>query len=325
MPALEPGSYVTVFGGAGYIGWHVCRMLLSEGFKVRLFDNFLFGSDGIDLLPKQNLTVINADICDTAAVSSACNGADAVVLLAAIAGHRAQDVRSVSIRNINYLASSVVLDAAVEHGVSRFLFASTNSVYGLQQGVMYETTIPQPVSLYARLKLRMEERIVNARSRDFHPTALRIATCHGWAPRMRFDIVANRLIRDAVLNRSITIYSGEQWRAFVQVEDCARAFVSCLKAHLNLISGQVFNVGARDQCIQLHQLANIVKTVVPETDVVFVEGEPDLPDYHLNYSRIEKILDFQPKWTLEQSLVQLRDKIRDGAFDDCFSMRYSNT
>lgn len=318
-------SVVTVFGGAGYIGWHVCRLLLQEGFHVRLFDNFLFGSDGIDELSSPRLRVIDADICDTAAVSSACNGADAVILLAAIAGHRAMDVRSACIRNTNYLASSVVLDAAVEHGVTRFLFSSTNSVYGIQPGVMYETTIPQPVSLYARLKLRMEERVIHARTREFHPTALRIATCHGYSPRMRFDIVANHLIRAALLNGSIEILSGEQWRAFVHVEDCARAFLSCLKAHLNLISGQVFNVGARDQNIQLHQLANIVKGLLPETEVNFVAAEPDLPDYHLNYSRIEKILDFQPQWTLERSLIQLRDKIREGRFEDPFSMKYSNT
>lgn len=325
MPALEPGAIVTVFGGAGYIGWHVCRLLLAEGFQVRLFDNFLFGSDGIAELPSHNLRVIEADICDTAAVSAACNRADAVIVLSAIAGHRFQDVRSVSIRNINYLASSVVLDAAVEHGVSRFIFASTNSVYGTQSGVMYETTIPEPVSLYARLKLRMEERVIGARSREFHPTALRIATCHGFSPRMRFDIVANRLIRDATIRRAIAINSGEQWRAFIHVEDCARSFVSCLKAHLNLISGQVFNVGVKDQNIQLHQLANIIKSVVPEVEVSVLPGEPDLPDFHLNYSRIEKILDFQPKWTLESSLVQVRDKIREGYFADPYAMRFTNT
>lgn len=318
-------SLVAVIGGAGYIGAHLVRLLLKEGYPVRVFDNFLFGRQGIDGLADENLEIVEGDITDTRAVSAAVEGAETVVLLTAIVGHRIADFGSASTRTVNLLASSVVLDAAIEHGVSRFIFASTNSVYGVQSGVMYETTIPQPVSLYSRLKLRMEERVMNTKRRSFHPTALRIATCHGWSPRMRFDLVLNGLVRDAVCKKEVQIESGEQWRSLIHVEDCARAFVLCIKAHVNLVSGEIFNVGARDQNLQIMALANAVKSAIPDTSIVIREGRPDLVDYHLSCSRIEKILDFVPRWSIENSIEQMRDSLIDGRYGDPYSFRYHNT
>jgi nucleoside-diphosphate-sugar epimerase len=318
-------STVTVFGGAGYIGSVLVRLLLEEGYRVRVFDNFLFGSNGLDEIFSPYLEIINGDMCDTRAVSSAINGADTVILLAAIVGHRVEEVPWVDMRAVNLLASSVVLDASIEHGVDRFIFASTNSVYGLQSGVMYETTLPEPVSLYSRLKLRMEERVMNAKKRSFHTTSLRIATCHGYSPRMRFDLVANGMLRDAMYKKEIRVTGGEQYRAFIHVEDAARAFLLCIKAHVNLVSGEVFNVGAKDQSVQINQLANVVKTLLPETKVTFSEGEPDLTDYHLSCARIEKILDFAPRWSLLRSLEHLRDMLAGGAVNDPYSFHYNNT
>jgi nucleoside-diphosphate-sugar epimerase len=228
-------------------------------------------------------------------------------------------------REVNFLASSVVLDAAIEHGATRFLFASTDSVYGIQSGVMYETGTPEPSSLYSRLKLRMEERVINSRSREFHPTALRIATCYGISPRMRFDLIVNALVRDAVCKKRLEIASGEQCRALVHVEDAARAFVSCLKAHVNLVSGEVFNLGSNDQKIQLHQLANLVATLVPDTEVRVGGADPDLFDYHLSASKIQKILDFNPKWGIPQAITELRDRLREGVFGDPYDPKYRNT
>ena len=104
-----------------------------------------------------------------------------------------------------------------------------------------------------------------------------------------------------------------------------RAFVACIKAHVNLVSGEVFNVGARDQNIQVVALANLVKSLIPETSVVIRSGEPDLVDYHLSCSRIEKILDFTPQWTIERSIEQLRDILREGRYPDPYHIRYHNT
>lgn len=316
---------IVVFGGAGYIGSVLVPMLLEAGHKVRIFDNFLFGKDGIAKLSSPNLEIIEADICDVRAVSSAISGADSVVLLSAIVGHRVEDNGCKDTRTVNFLGSTVVLDAAVEHGVSKFIFASTNSVYGLQSGVMYETGIPGPVSLYSRLKLRMEERIINARSRWFHPVSLRIATCHGYAPRMRFDLVLNGMVRDAICKQMITVDSPEKMRSLVHVKDAALSIIACLNAHPNMISGEVFNVGNTEQNMQLNQLANKVKAIVSDTQIRMFDKEPDLITYRLSCSKMEKLLGVKASITLEESIEEMKAHFDKGEFADPYSYRYSNT
>jgi nucleoside-diphosphate-sugar epimerase len=318
-------SLVVVFGGAGYIGSHLVQQLLAEDYHVRVVDNFLFGDDGLKNIDSQNLEVIRADVCDTRAVSSACKGAETVVLLAAIVGHRIEDIRWNNTREINFLGSNVVLDAAIEHGAQRFFFASTNSVYGTQTGVMYETGIPEPVSLYSRLKLRMEEKVISAKKRSFHPTVLRLGTCHGVSPRMRFDLVANTIIRDAVCRGEIVVENGERWRALIHVKDAAKAFVACLQAHINMTSGEIFNVGNPEQNIQVNHLVNIAKKLVPGVTVEFLDSSPELGGYRLSSSKIGKSLDFIPTLDIEESMREMCEMLQSGHWSDPYSIKYCNT
>jgi nucleoside-diphosphate-sugar epimerase len=316
---------VAIFGGAGYIGSVLTRQLLELGYPVRVFDNFLFGDDGVKDLKHPNLEVISGDICDIKAISSACENAEVVILLAAIVGHRVRPMKWQTTRTINFLASSALLDTAKEHGVSRFIFACTDSVYGLQQGLIYETGTPEPVSLYSRLKLRMEERVIKAKTGGFHTTSLRVANCHGLSDRMRFDIIVNGLVRDAITKKQITLDSGEQVRSFIHVNDAAQAFISCVKAHENLISGEIFNVANSAQTVSLSYLANLVKSAIPETSVMMLDEIPDLVDYQLSCSKIEKLLDFTPKHTIQESIIEVRDALLAGRFPDPYSLRYHNT
>lgn len=316
---------VTVIGGAGYLGAYVIRQLLQEKYFVRVFDNFTYGRTAVEGLKHENLEIIEGDICDIRAVSKAISGSETVILLAAIVGRRVEDIPRQYMREVNLLASAVVLEASIEHMADRFIFASTDSVYGVQSGVMYESGTPDPISLYSRLKLRMEENVIKKKKRTFHPTILRIATCYGYSPRMRFDLVLNTMVRDAVLKKEITVEGGEQSRALIHVDDAARAIVSCVKCHVNLISGEVFNVGAPEQVLQLNQLANIIKGIVPGSTVKVIEGDPDLVDYHLSCSKIQKILDFTPKWSINQGIEQLKQVLLESKFTDPYDPRFYNT
>lgn len=318
-------STVVVFGAAGYIGSWAVRSLLDEGYRVRAFDCYLFGNDGLVGITHQNLEIIEGNICDIFAVSSAIRGADCVILLSAIVGNRFTDIQNAQFREVNLLASSAVLDAAIEHGVSRFIFASTDSVYGAMSGLMYETATPEPVSLYSRLKLRMEERVIKAKSRYFHPTALRIATCYGYSPRMRFDLAPNALIRDAIYKNRITITAQDSCRAFIHVRDAASAITTCTKAHINLVSGEVFNIGSNEQNATIKHLANIVSNVCPWIEVELKDAEPDLVDYKLSCIKVKRLLDFSPQWTFEQSIEDLKDRLSKGEFEDPYNAKYCNT
>jgi len=318
-------EFVTVLGGAGYLGSLVVKQLLDEGYSVRVFDNFSRGREGLAALNNPSLEIIEGDLCDIKAVSKAIAGAESVILLAAIVGRRIDDLQPTFMREVNLLASSVALDASVEHGVSRFIFASTDSVYGVQSGIMYETGTPAPVSLYSRLKLRMEEQVIRAKRRDFHPTALRISTCYGLSPRMRFDLAINSLIRDAMIKRELIINAPEETRAFIHADDASRAVVLAMKAHVSLISGEVFNVGAEGQELTLNQLVNMVKQLVPGIFVEIRDEKAELTGYRLSCSKLGKILDFKPQWSVLKGMEQVRDAVARGDFPDPYDPRYTNT
>lgn len=315
---------VTVFGGAGYIGSVLVRQLLEDGHKVRVFDNMLFGSDGLRQVHDQ-VEIIEADICDIKAVSEATIGSHAVILLSAIIGHRFVDVARKTTRDINLLASSVVVDAAIEHGVERFIFASTDGVYGKQSGIVYETTVPEPVSLHSRLKLRMEERVLAAKRKHFHPTVLRIGSAFGYSPRMRFDLVANELTRDAVFSNEISPESIDEYRSFIHVIDTAKAFTSCLDAHVNMVSGEIFNVAHPEQSCTIKQLADIIHKLKPELKLSYGSQNPELADYHLSGSKIMKTLDFIPQYSLEEGIGDLMNILSQGAIENPYSLRYYNS
>lgn len=322
----EQLNIVSVVGGAGYIGLSIVKKLLDQDYFVRVIDRFMHPSPEIMRLEEQyaNIQIIKTDICDTRAISRALVGSESVILLASVQGSRFRDSAGEHIRDVNFLASTVVLDAAIEHGVSRFMFASTDSVYGNLTGVIYETTVPEPISFYSRLKLRMEQRVLQSKRRTFHPTVFRIGTCYGASPAIRFDLVANRFAMDSAKKNQITVNGGEQWRALVHVDDVAEGFLASLRAHDSIISGQVFNLSNGIENLTINQVANIFKKINPELQVDVIEKEPDLVDFRLSTSKIEKLLDFRAKNTLESSMTLLHRKIVDGEYDDIIQYTLSN-
>lgn len=310
------GDVVVLIGGAGYIGSHVLRDLLDKGNKVRVFDNFYYGTDGVYGIKHPNLQVVIGDICDTRTVSKVLMGADTCVLLAAVVGHRIQAVELSTIREVNLFASSVVLDAAIEHGVSRFVFSSTDSVYGVTPGVHFETSLPSPQSQYSALKLRMEERVLREKRRDFCPTVLRVCNCHGYSSRMRFDLVVNTFVRDALVKKRIVVQGGEQRRSFIGVKDAARGIVSVVEGHPEVISGEVFNLGNSEQNLQIKSVAAAVQKVISGTEIEVRESSPDLVDYYVNSSKIETALGFKCQESLEDSISKLAENAIKDPFDD---------
>ena len=134
---------------------------------------------------------------------------------------------------------------------------------------------------------------------------------------MRFDLVLNGMVRDAYCKKEITIDSPEKVRSLVHVRDVARAILSCLTAHQNMISGEIFNLGNSEQNLQLNQLANIVKTHLPETKVTMLDEEPDLTNYRLSCAKIEKLVGFKSEIEIEQSVketIELLQNIEDDPY-----------
>lgn len=318
-------QHVLVIGGAGYIGSALLPRLLAKGYQVRLVDLLLFGESPIaSLLTHPNLEIVQADFRQVDQVVAAMRDIDAVIHLGAIVGDPACALDEELTIEINLVATRMIAEVAKGNGVSRFIFASTCSVYGAADELLDERSQLNPVSLYARSKIASERVLQRLFDDTFAPVLLRFGTIYGLSGRTRFDLVVNLLTAKALVDRVITIFGGDQWRPFVHVDDAALAIFLALEAPLNVVRGQVFNVGSDDQNYTIQQVGELIHRLVPNAQLISQATDGDRRNYRVNFGKIANILGFEPQWTLEQGIRQVMEAIHSGHVTSYQDIAYSN-
>lgn len=321
IPELSP---VLVVGGAGYIGSILCRKLLAQGRRVRLFDSFVYGNGAIrELLGNPRFELCVGDCRNIQNVVASMNGVQSVIHLAAIVGDPACEQDKRAALEINYSATRMMTEIAKGYGVQRFLFASSCSVYGETEETVDERSAVRPISLYAQTKVDSEQALLKARTDKFHPTVLRLATVFGNSYRPRFDLVVNLLTAKAVKDEVITIFNGEQWRPFIHVSDVAEGFVHLLDAPVSLISGEIYNLGDSRMNYTLSGIADTIKCLIPQTRVENVEN-PDRRNYRVSFDKIHRELGYERKVSLEDGILDLKTALENKRIEDYTDPLYHN-
>ena len=317
---------VLVIGGAGYIGSVLVRMLLKKGYHVKVMDNLLYGDEGIkDLYNTDNFEFFKGSITNISDVVEAMKDVDAVIHLAAIVGDPASKLKPKETLEINYFSAKMLGEVAKFLGISKFIFASTCSVYGFREDVCTEESELNPLSLYAETKLMSEKALLELRGNGFCPVILRFATAYGLSPRMRFDLVVNLLIAKALIEREITIFGeGKQYRPFVHIKDISRAIIKVLEAPMEKICGEVFNVGSDEQNMSIKELAERIKSKVPEAELKFIKEKEDNRSYKVSFRKIKEKLGFSAKYTIENAIEEIRKAFNGGKIKDFRDKKYSN-
>ena len=234
---------VLVTGHHGYLGSVTGPALVAAGHDVTGLDTLFYR--GCDLGPVQDaLPALELDVRDVTADD--LRGFDAVVHLAALSNDPLGDLDPELTHEINFRATVDLARAAREAGVSRFVFASSCSMYGASEDERVTEDAPlKPITAYAESKVRSEEALAELADDDFSPVFMRNATVHGVSPRLRIDIVLNNLVGWAFTTGAVRILSdGTPWRPVIHVADVADATVALLEAPRETVHGQAFNVGA---------------------------------------------------------------------------------
>src|ERR1700760_3306404 len=274
---------ILIVGGAGYIGSMLCRLLLSAGERVRVLDSLVYGDSAIaDLKSNPRFELMEGDCRNIQSVVKAIRDVKSVVHLAAIVGDPACEQDKQGALEINYAATRMLAEVCKGHGIERFVFASSCSVYGATTELMDEHSAVLPISLYGQTKIDSEAALLLAGSDTFHPVILRLATVFGYGYRPRFDLLVNLLSARAVRDGVITIYNEEQWRPFIHVWDVARGFAAALNAPLERVSGQVFNLGDSRLNYKLAEVAAEIREVFPDTQVKYISNE-DRRSYRVDF------------------------------------------
>ncbi len=138
------------------------------------------------------------------------------------------------------------------------MFASSCSLYdGLAPGIHDEDAPIKPRAAYATSKRYGEESLIRQAGEGLCPVMLRNGTVYGWSPRMRFDLVVNTFVKDALLEGHLKLHGGGwMWRPLVDVCDCAEAMIAAYEAPAEKVRGEIFNVVHSNY--QIRELAMIV-------------------------------------------------------------------
>jgi nucleoside-diphosphate-sugar epimerase len=304
---------VLVTGAGGYIGSVLVPMLLEVGHEVVAVDRFLFGRE---VLPQEahGLTVVQEDIRRIHA--AILEGVDAVVDLAALSNDPAGELDPEKTWDINHRARVRLARMAKERGVRRYLLPSSCSVYGFQDGVLDESSPPNPLTTYAKANLQAEREVLPLADAHFVVVVIRQATVYGYSPRMRFDLAINGMVRGFFRNGKIPILrDGTQWRPFVHVRDTCRAILMLLDAPGDRVNAEVFNVGADDQNVQIMALAQRVANALGVPLSYEWYGLPDHRSYRVSFRKISERLGYRTVHTIEEGAREVYQALRQGRVD----------
>jgi UDP-glucose 4-epimerase len=301
-----------VTGGAGFIGSHVCRELVSKGFEVVAVDDLSGGfEDNLD----ENTTLEVGDVTDSGFVTDlfSTHEFECVFHLAAYAA----EGLSHFIRRFNYtnnvLGSVNLINEAIKHDVRRFVFTSSIAVYGAGQTPMSEEMMPQPEDPYGIAKLAVEMDLRAAHEMfGLDYTIFRPHNVYGENQNIgdRYRNVVGIFMNKAMLGEAMPIFGdGLQTRAFSYISDVAPLIANSVDEEG--AANQVFNVGADTPHSVLHLAHVVARAMNVEPEIIHLEPRNEVRDAFSDHSKTRSVfgqanptplevgIDRMARWALE--------------------------
>ncbi|TMK86946.1 MAG: SDR family oxidoreductase, partial [Actinobacteria bacterium] len=237
---------VLVVGGGGYVGCVLTEELLAKGYSVRVLDRLFFGREALgSALDRIELVVEDLREID----ESHLEDCGAVINLGGLSNDPTAEFSPKANEEMNTVGAIRVAEMARRAGAERLVFASTASIYDrgvgeeVQDVLQHEDAPVDPKAAYSTSKLAAERGILPLAGPAFAPVAFRMGTVFGFSPRMRYDLVVNAFVKDALSQGKLNvIYGGSMWRPLIDVKDVARAFVTALECDPAQIRGETFNL-----------------------------------------------------------------------------------
>lgn len=323
-------SKVLLVGGAGYVGSVLTSELLERGYAVKILDRLYYGDRGLRDT-KDQVELVVGDM--RTEPKDLFTDVDAVINVGGLSNDPTAEYNPEANHEMNTVATATLAQACRDHGIHRYVFASTCSIYDRGVGddqkdvLLDEESEVTPRAAYAKSKYEAERRLLDLVEGDFCPVILRKGTIYGFSPRMRYDLVVNTFVKDAITKGVLTLhYGGEMWRPLVDVRDVARAYVACLEADADRVRGEIFNVSFQN--VRISELALRVREALRELDIP-VDIRPDygykgVRSYRVQSTKISRTLNIQSRLTIEDSVAHMVQKIREYGYTDFDDPSYYN-
>lgn len=301
---------ILVTGGAGFIGSHICRRVLADGHAVSVIDDF---NDYYDpAIKRANVAafagavrVVEGDIRDRATVEKlfAEGKFEVVIHIAARAGVRPSVQDPQLYIDTNITGTHNLLEASRRHGVGKFLFASSSSVYGLAKKVPFSEDLPLPQTLspYAATKLAGEHLCGNySHLFGLKVVCLRFFTVYG--PGQRPDLAIHKFTDAIHRGKPIPQYGdGSTRRDYTYVDDIVQGVMGALE--YDGVPFDIFNLG-ENQTITLTDLILEIEKALGKKAVIerLPEQQGDMPLTSADITKARSLLGYDPKTKIAEGI-----------------------
>jgi len=319
---------ILVTGGAGFIGSHLCELLIQKGHHVVAIDNLSTGRlDNIQhLLPMPSFQFVRESITNSQVLDRLTSEADILIHLAAVVGVKLIVEDPVYTIATNIMGTEAVLTTANRYGC-KVMLASTSEVYGKGLKVPFnedDDCVMGPTShsrwSYATSKA-IDEFLGLAYYHQFGLPVVVVRFFNTVGPRQtgRYGMVLPRFVRQALLGDPITIYGdGAQSRCFADVADIIDATVRLSEDSRAV--GQVFNIGSTEEVTICELAERVIAATGSQSKIVYVPYEeayaPGFEDMRRRVPDLDKIyhlIGYKPRYTLDETLQRVivyeRDQI----------------
>lgn len=298
---------VLVTGSQGYIG-SVLLPILNKKYNVYGLDIGYYEKNSLDSNTKE-ISSIKKDIRDITLKD--IQDFDVIVHLAGLSNDPLGEFSPKLTKEINYEATINLAKLAKKAKVSKFIFSSSQSMYGISNTgdeLDEDNSEKRPVTQYAKSKWEAEKFILDLNDDNFCVTCFRPSTVFGVSNRLRCDVVFNNLVACAYTTGKIEIKSdGTPWRPIVHVQDVCLALIAGIEAPKSIVSKQSYNVGILNGNYTIKDLAEAAQKTVPGSKLIFTNEHNDPRTYKVSFKKILNELKefYKPQWDLEKGGSEL--------------------
>ena len=295
---------ILVTGSAGFIGYHLCKSLLDDGYEVLGIDNINNYYDPNlkfarlnKLKPYKNFKFEKVDIANRDLITRSFKSfkPNKVVNLAAQAGVRYSIENPYTYMNTNLVGFLNIIELCRHNDVEGLIYASSSSVYGGNEKIPFsiDDRVDNPVSLYAVTK-KSNELIANAYSHLYglHTTGLRYFTVYG--PWGRPDMAIFIFTKKILSNEPIPVFNnGNMKRDFTYIDDIISGTRAALAKNYDC---EVFNLGNHRSEKLMDVVSLIEKNLDKKAEINFLPMQPgDVPISFADIEKSNKMLEYKPR------------------------------
>lgn len=299
---------ILVTGDSGYVGTVLCEQLLKSDHKIVGLDLDFFLENDL-ILHTRDYVRLKKDINEIH--EHDLKNIETIIHLAGLSNDPLGELNEELTYKINFDGTINLIQKAKTAGVKNFLYASTQSVYGISENIQNEITEDsqniQPITAYAKSKYKAEQEMLKKKTKNFRVVIFRPATVFGPSINFRSDIVLNNLVASAYLYEKLIIQSdGKPWRPLLHINDMCKFFIKSIDK-ADKLNGEIINLGYPGYNFQVLDLANKVKKIIPKAKIIIKNNKIDNRTYKVNFDKAFKFFKDEINFDLniEKSITEL--------------------